>query len=107
MTATTDERHPPTEQLRLDAVLAALADPVRLAMIRTLAAMDESPCHQLHNAAGLQIGRSTFSHHQRILREAGVIAERINGAQRILRLRRNDLDSRFPGLMAAILDSED
>lgn len=86
-------------------MLAALADPARLAIIRTLAEQGDSPCAELHHAAGLRISRSTFSHHQRILREAGVIRERIHGAQRILSVRRADLDGCFPGLLGAVLDT--
>jgi DNA-binding transcriptional ArsR family regulator len=102
-----DDRHPPAADLRLPRVLAALADPVRLAMVRTLAVRGDSPCAELHHAAGLQISRSTFSHHQRTLREAGVIRERIRGAQRILSVRRAELDTCFPGLLNAILDTSD
>lgn len=102
-----DDRHPPAGELRLPRVLAALADPVRLAAIRTLAALGESPCTELHHAAGLTVSRSTFSHHQRILREAGVLAERISGAHRIVSVRRDDLDSCFPGLLDAILETPD
>ena len=102
-----DDRHPPTDDLRLPQVLAALADPVRLVAIRTLAELGESPCTELHRAAGLTVSRSTFSHHQRILREAGVLQERISGAQRIVSLRRDDLDSCFPGLLDAILETPD
>jgi DNA-binding transcriptional ArsR family regulator len=102
-----DERHPAAADLRLPAVLAALADPARLAIVRTLAGAGESPCTELHHAAGLRISRSTFSHHQRILREAGVIRERIQGAQRILSVRRADLDTCFPGLVGAVLDTAD
>lgn len=99
----TDDRHPAAADLRLPKVLAALADPVRLTTVRTLAAIGESPCTELHRMAELQISRSTFSHHQRILREAGIIRERIRGPQRILTVRREDLDACFPGLLAAIL----
>jgi DNA-binding transcriptional ArsR family regulator len=102
-----DDRHPAATDLRLSTVLAALADAARLAMVRTLAARSESPCSELHHAAGLQISRSTFSHHQKILREAGVIRERIQGAQRILSVRRADLDACFPGLLDAVLDTPD
>lgn len=98
-----DDRHPPADELRLARVLAALADPVRLVTVRALAAAGSSPCNELHSAAGLQVSRSTFSHHQRILREAGVIRERIQGAQRILSVRRDDLQSCFPGLLDAVL----
>ncbi len=98
-----DERHPPLADLRLSKVLAALADPVRLATVRTLAQVGESPCVELRHTAGLAVSRSTFSHHQRILREAGIIRERISGAHRILRVRREDLDACFPGLLSAVL----
>ncbi|WP_346104016.1 helix-turn-helix domain-containing protein [Nonomuraea maheshkhaliensis] len=54
---------------------------------------------------GLTISRSTFSHHQRVLREAGVIQVRVRGSQRILSLRRDDLDTCFPGLLDAVLDT--
>jgi DNA-binding transcriptional ArsR family regulator len=69
-----DDRHPTVADLRLSTVLGALT-----------------------------ISRSTFSHHQRILREAGLLHERIRGAQRILALRRAELDGRFPGLLDAVL----
>jgi DNA-binding transcriptional ArsR family regulator len=102
-----DDRHPPATDLRLPKVLAALADPVRLTTVRTLAVLGDSPCTELHHAAALQISRSTFSHHQRILREAGIIHERIHGAQRILSVRRDELDACFPGLLNAILNTSD
>jgi DNA-binding transcriptional ArsR family regulator len=98
-----DDRHPPIQNVALTDVLAALADPVRLHAVRTLAALGSSPCTDLYRAAGLTIGRSTFSHHQKILREAGVIQERIAGARRILHVRTEDLESRFPGLLNVVL----
>ncbi|GAA1673116.1 ArsR/SmtB family transcription factor [Fodinicola feengrottensis] len=97
-----DGRHPPIETVTLTDVFGALADPVRLLAVRTLAGLGSSPCNDLYRAAGLTIGRSTFSHHQKILREAGLIHERIDGARRILSIRTDDLDSRFPGLLAVI-----
>lgn len=102
-----DDRHPATKNLRLTKVLAALADPVRLTMVRTLAACGESPCVELHHAARLTISQPTFSHHQRVLREAGILRERIHGAQRIISLRDEDLDACFPGLLGALLGVPD
>ncbi|MGW6277369.1 ArsR/SmtB family transcription factor [Kribbella sp. NPDC055071] len=101
------DRNLPVAEFRLPKVLTALGDPARLAAVRTLAGMDSSPCNELYHAAGLTISRSTFSHHQKILREAGVISERIHGAQRILALRRDDLDACFPGLLDAVLTTSD
>ncbi len=103
MSGTPGQPHPPVEDLRLPKVMAALADPARLITVRTLARKGESACTRLHHDAGLTISQSTFSHHQRILREAGVIRADVRGAQRILALRREDLDACFPGLLDAVL----
>lgn len=98
-----NDLHPPTSELRLVKVLAALADPARLAAVRTLAQVHESACTRLYHQAELTISQSTFSHHQKILREAGILHVRLQGSQRLLSLRRDDLDDAFPGLLDAIL----
>src|ERR1700761_1733609 len=48
--------------------------------------------------AGLELSKSTFSHHLRIMREAGLVTKRILGARGYARLRKDDVDRRFPGL---------
>jgi DNA-binding transcriptional ArsR family regulator len=98
--------HPPADELRLPKVLAALADPARLATVRTLARVGESSCGRISRDAGLLVSKSTMSHHVRILREAGIIASRVQGSRRLLTLRRDDLESRFPGLLDAVLRAE-
>lgn len=98
--------HPPAEELSLPRVLAALADPARLAVVRALARVGESACGQIQHDAGLEVSKSTMSHHSRILREAGITYSRVQGARRMLTLRRDDLDARFPGLLDAILREE-
>ena len=102
-----EQAHPDVSELRLSKVLAALADPGRLATVRALARKGESPCNRLQQDAGLEIGRSTFSHHQKVLREAGVLRARIRGAERILSLRREDLNACFPGLLDSVLNTAD
>ena len=49
--------------------------------------------------------KSTPSHHFRVLRGAGVLSVRREGKELINSIRREDLDARFPGLLAAVLDS--
>ncbi|HEX3964026.1 MAG TPA: helix-turn-helix transcriptional regulator [Trebonia sp.] len=95
------------EDFRLTAMLTALAGPARLAAVRTLAAGGESPCSRLQHDAGLTIGRTMFSHHQKVLREARIILARVRGTERILSLRKADLDQRYPGLLDAILNASD
>lgn len=94
-------RHPEIAEVRLEQVLHALSDPVRLDVVRRLAATGEATC------AALDGGRpkSSMSHHFRVLREAGLVRTRTDGPTHLNALRRADIDSRFPGLLAAILEA--
>lgn len=98
---------PSDEEMDLSTVLVALADPARLATVLTLARTGESWCSKLQEDAGLDCTKSTMSHHLRVLREAGVTRTRVAGAHRYVSLRRDALDSRFPGLIDAILGHPD
>jgi DNA-binding transcriptional ArsR family regulator len=92
--------HPATEELTMPAVLHALSDPHRLAIVRVLAG---STTPKRCGSFGLPITKSTATHHFRVLREAGVIEQCADGTARLSSLRRADLDERFPGLLDAIL----
>ena len=91
------------EEIELGAVLHALSDPVRLRIVATLAAAgdEERPC----GSFGLPVTKSTCTHHFRVLREAGVIQQRQEGTARLNKLRRDELEARFPGLLETILRS--
>jgi DNA-binding transcriptional ArsR family regulator len=92
--------HPERTQLELAAVLHALSDPMRLQIVSELAADGgERTC----NSFNLPIVKSTCTHHFKVLREAGVIHQRVVGTKRVSSLRRDDLDARFPGLLDAVL----
>ncbi|ADI08049.1 transcriptional regulator, ArsR family protein [Streptomyces bingchenggensis BCW-1] len=41
----------------------------------------------------------------RVMREAGITTTRIAGRNRYVRLRRDELDARFPGLLDALFKS--
>jgi DNA-binding transcriptional ArsR family regulator len=102
-----DVVEPPAEDFQLPRVLAALAEPNRLATVRYVARSGESCCSEVMQEAGLVMTKSTFSHHLRILREAGVLTKRIQGTKGYTTLRKADLDGRFPGLIDAIIEAED
>lgn len=91
--------HPAAADLDLSRVLHALSDPVRLEIVRELAAEPDRAC----GSFAAPVSKSTLSHHFRVLREAGVTLTRPVGNQRLVSLRRADLDARFPGLLAAVL----
>jgi len=101
-----DVVEPVAEDFLLPRVLAALADPHRLATVRFVAEHGESWCGQVMEEAALPMSKSTFSHHLRILREAGVLTKRIQGARGYTRLRKDDLDRRFPGLIDSIVSAD-
>ena len=101
-----DVVEPAAADFRLPRILAALADPQRLAAVRYVARNGESWCAQVREEAGLAMTKSTFSHHLRILREAGIFTKRVAGTRGYTRLRKADLDRRFPGLMDAIIDAD-
>jgi len=95
-----DPHHPTRDELELVDVLHALSDPVRLQIVRILDQADGAvACGQV----ALPVGKSTTSHHFKVLREAGVARCRDEGTRRYHSLRRDDLDARFPGLLDTVL----
>lgn len=92
--------HPEAEQLSLSGVLHALSDPVRLDIVRALGVDGEMCC----GALMVPVSKSTLTHHLKVLRESGLTWTRCEGVQRIVSLRRTDLESRFPGLLGCVLD---
>ena len=90
---------PTADELTLASVMAALSDPMRVAIVRELAARGEATC----GAFELGISKATRSHHFKVLREAGLTHTRAEGTHRIVSLRRDAVDERFPGLLDAVL----
>ena len=83
-------------------MLHALSDPARLEIVRRLSAgSEEWSCGRFE----LGLTTATLSHHFRVLREAGVVRTRPDGRKRLLSLRSDDLNARFPGLLAAVLSA--
>jgi DNA-binding transcriptional ArsR family regulator len=91
--------HPPVDQLSLPDVLHALSDPVRLEIVRALGVSGELTC----GAIAVPVSKSTLTHHLKVLRDAGLTRTRRDGVQRIVSLRRRDVESRFPGLLDCVL----
>lgn len=93
--------HPRAEEVDLTDVLHALSDPVRLEIVRLLADLQERPC----SAVEAKVSKSTLSHHFKVLREAGITHTRANGTHRLMSLRKDDLEARFPGLLDSVLSA--
>nr|WSW47230.1 helix-turn-helix domain-containing protein [Streptomyces sp. NBC_01001] len=92
--------HPEPAEIRLEAVLHALSDPMRLSIVRDLAVTpDELACSYFV----LPVTKSTTTHHFRVLREAGVIRQAYRGTAKMNGLRRAELEGLFPGLLDSVL----
>lgn len=93
--------HPDAQDLNLTSVLAAVADPVRMHLVQTLADGRELAWSELD----VPVGKSTLSHHLKTLRGAGVTKTRQEGTRCFVRLRLDDLEQRFPGVLQSILSA--
>jgi DNA-binding transcriptional ArsR family regulator len=96
---------PSRAELSLPVVMGALADPVRLAVMKrylTDGEHDEHTCTWV----GLNRPKSTQTHHFRVLREAGLLEQRQYGLERRGRVRVADLEARFPGLLNLVRNWE-
>ena len=95
--------HPAKEDITLSGVLGALADPMRLQILKKLLEHRDASLSCLSAAPCPTMAKSTLSHHFRILREAGLIRTTKQGVENLNRVRLEELNERFPGLLKAIL----
>ncbi|WP_246102291.1 ArsR/SmtB family transcription factor [Streptomyces piniterrae] len=97
--AAPEHTHP--DDVPLLAALAALADPVRLTLVRELAGSPE--WSRACGSFDVPVGKAALSHHFAVLRGAGLVEQRDQGPKRVNRLRRAEFDTRFPGLLQLVL----
>jgi DNA-binding transcriptional ArsR family regulator len=93
---------PDLADIPLVTVLHALSDPVRLEIVSQLAGCrsgDALACGQVV----VPVGKSTASHHLKTLTAAGIVAYREEGTRKLIWLRRDELEQRFPGLIESVL----
>ncbi len=92
---------PPIGEVDLGQVFRALSDPLRRGVIAELAA-DPTDGERACSSFPMPVAKSTKTHHWRALREAGLIVQRDAGNGTYVRLRRTELESRFPGLLTTV-----
>ena len=93
--------HPAIADVTLEGVLYALSDPVRLEIVRRL--MTQACPMNCSAAAPEGMPKSSASHHYQILRESGLIRSERRGVEVVNTTRCEELQSRFPGLLKAIM----
>ena len=81
-------------------LLQALADPMRLAIVRALA---ESGTELSCGVFELPVTKPTLTYHFRTLKLAGIIGARMEGTRKFIHLRRAQLDAAYPGLIDTVL----
>ncbi|MCS5733700.1 ArsR/SmtB family transcription factor [Herbiconiux daphne] len=91
---------PDMNDVELVEVLRALADPIRLDIVKVLA--DGEPHPKSATDWGFDVQKSTLAHHFKTLRESGITRTIVDGRTHAIQLRRVELDDRFPGLIAAL-----
>ncbi|MFI6092324.1 ArsR/SmtB family transcription factor [Streptomyces sp. NPDC051218] len=89
---------PAVEELRLEVVMGALSDPLRMGIVRKLLLDSEDFDHSC-GWFGLARPKSSLTHHFRVLRDAGLTRQRQYGLERRSQVRIDDLNARFPGLL--------
>lgn len=93
--------HPAIDDIEMTSVLYALADPVRLGIVRSLSR--DHPVSCVGACIDEELPRATLSRHFDVLRSAGLVNTVKSGTQYLNTLRCDDLERRFPGLLRAIL----
>ena len=98
--------HPSKEDITLSGILAALADPVRVKILKSL--MEKDGCMSCCQASPCpKIAKSTLSNHFRILRESGLIRMVKQGVENHSVVRASEINEKFPGLLKTILKYSD
>jgi DNA-binding transcriptional ArsR family regulator len=87
--------------LQLTVIMHALSDPMRVQIVRAIAQLEAgASCRE---CTCPNVPKSTLAHHFKVLRTAGLIHSIAQGSAIQNTLRRNDLEARFPGLLALVL----
>jgi DNA-binding transcriptional ArsR family regulator len=98
--------HPAAEDISVEGILHALADPVRLRIFTQLACTPAPlSCTPFLEVDGRPVPKSTLSQHFRVLREAGLVRSERHGVEMRNTVRFEDLQPRFAPLLQAIMDA--
>lgn len=94
--------HPSVIDIKLEQILYALSEPIRLAIFRELYQSRRERSCGFFSGLGK---KNNLSHHYKVLRENGLIRVRIEGRHRFVSLRLDELEEKFPGLLENICKS--
>lgn len=96
--------HPALGDITLAGILHALSDGTRVAIFAGIAGSACSQrCAAFSTVSERAVPKSTLSQHFRALREAGLIRSERQGVEMLNTSRCAEIETRFPGLIPAIL----
>jgi len=93
--------HPNKNDIQFTTVLHALSEPIRLNIVRELLLNPLADCSKMYT----DMPKSTRSHHFKVLRESGLTRTEVTGSTHHVSLRREDLETRFPGLLDTVANA--
>jgi DNA-binding transcriptional ArsR family regulator len=100
--------HPALDDITVEGILHALSDPVRAAIFAEMASSSRpQTCSTFLTVSERKIPKSTLSQHFKALREAGLIRSKRQGVEMLNTSRCAEIDTRFPGLIAAIITAHE
>jgi DNA-binding transcriptional ArsR family regulator len=98
--------HPSVDDITVEGILHALADPVRVNIFAQIAEADcAQTCSAFLEVRERAVPKSTLSQHFKALREAGLIRSERKGVEMHNTSRCEEIDTRFPGLIGAIVNA--
>src|SRR3982750_3282529 len=98
--------HPSIDDVTVEGILHALSDPVRATIYAELAGSKcAATCSNFLQLRDRSIPKSTLSQHFRALREAGLVRSERRGVEMHNTSRCEEIEQRFPGMIAAILNA--
>lgn len=98
--------HPATDEITVEGILHALADPARVRIYADILRADcPQTCSTFLKFDNHTMPKSTLSQHFRILREAGLIRSERKGVEIHNRSRCEDIYKRFGPMVEAIIDA--
>ncbi len=100
--------HPSVDDITVEGILHALSEPVRAAIFARIAtSSSQHTCSSFSTVRERTVPKSTLSQHFKALREAGLIRSERLGVEMRSTSRCAEIDTRFPGLVAAILSAHE
>ena len=98
--------HPHLDDITVEGIMHALSDPVRVAIYADLAGTGGTQnCSNYLTVSDKGIPKSTLSQHFKALREAGLVRAERRGVEMHNTSRCGEIEQRFPGLIAAIVNA--